>query len=76
MFFWFVDHPIHQPHAKENPWAYYKPPTKDYTLNLVSGVFHVYATSDSQTTLFPFPSLETFVADMNQLCTMIADGPL
>jgi len=46
----------------------------------VNGVYNVYkdqtAMDNDEPCNFPYPNLDIFVADMNRLCAMIADGPL
>ena len=55
-------------------------PDKGYLLRPVNGVYNVYkdqtALDNDEPCSFPYPDLYTFVADMNRLCAMIADGPL
>lgn len=70
------DHPVHAPPANEDPWICEIPQPKNYILHLKSGIFHVYKTKDDKETLYPYPNLNTFVTDMNEMCSMIADGPL
>lgn len=73
------DHPVHAP-ASRNPWECDFPPDKKYVIKPVRGVFQVYKDQESADNnhpiAYPFPNLDVFVADMNRLCTMIADGPL
>ncbi|KAL0269601.1 UNVERIFIED_CONTAM: hypothetical protein PYX00_007276 [Menopon gallinae] len=71
-----ADHPVHPPPANEDPWNCEFPEPKNYILKLESGIFHVYKTKDDKETLYPYPNLTTFVTDMSQMCSMIADGPL
>lgn len=75
-----VDHPVHAPASKGNPWDCEFTPDKGYLLRPVNGVYHVYkdqrAMDNEEPCNFPYPNLDTFVADMNRLCAMIADGPL
>ncbi|XP_023708982.1 AMP deaminase 2 isoform X2 [Cryptotermes secundus] len=74
------DHPVHAPASKGNPWDCEFTPDKGYLLRPVNGVYHVYkdqrALDNEEPCNFPYPNLDTFVADMNRLCAMIADGPL
>jgi AMP deaminase len=76
----FVDHPVHAPASKGNPWDCEFTPDRGYLLRPVNGVYHVYkdqrALDNEEPCSFPYPNLDTFVADMNRLCAMIADGPL
>lgn len=75
-----ADHPVHAPASKGNPWDCEFTPDKGYLLQPVNGVYHVYkdqrALDNEEPCNFPYPNLDTFVADMNRLCAMIADGPL
>ncbi|XP_032691364.1 uncharacterized protein LOC116854020 isoform X7 [Odontomachus brunneus] len=75
-----TDHPVHAPASRGDPWECEFPPTKNYTIAPVNGVFNVFANdedlADGKPIPYSYPDLATFVRDMNQLCTMIADGPL
>ncbi|XP_046402742.1 AMP deaminase 2 isoform X11 [Ischnura elegans] len=74
------DHPINPPAAAENPWECEFPEAKGYIIKSVGGVFNVYkdeaALAAGKPNDYPYPNLATFIADMNYLCLMIADGPL
>uniref|UniRef100_A0A1B6D983 AMP deaminase n=1 Tax=Clastoptera arizonana TaxID=38151 RepID=A0A1B6D983_9HEMI len=73
------DHPIHAP-GLSDPWITEHVEPKGYLIKPVKGVFHVYKNQEAlekdAAISYPYPNLDTFVADMNRLCTMIADGPL
>ncbi|KAL1114902.1 hypothetical protein AAG570_007726 [Ranatra chinensis] len=75
-----ADHPVHAPANRGDPWECKLPTPKGYVIAAKAGVFQVYeneAAREAGTPLnYPFLDLETFVYDMNKLCTMIADGPL
>ncbi|XP_023680290.2 AMP deaminase 3-like isoform X2 [Paramormyrops kingsleyae] len=51
-----------------------------YKLRLQDGVVHVYENADDlqqcQPRCLPYPDLQTFVLDMSQVLSMIADGPI
>lgn len=51
-----------------------------YKLRLQDGVVHVYENADDlqqcQPRCLPYPDLQTFVLDMSQVLSMIADGPM
>lgn len=73
------DHPVHPPPSRADPWDVKFPPDlNDVTFKSVAGVFHVYpsAAADCEASAYPYPDLVTFVTDMNDMCSMIADGPL
>ena len=42
----------------------------------MQGVFSVYEKPNGPKKNFPVPNLETFVTDMQHMCTLIADGRL
>ncbi|CAG5106165.1 Similar to AMPD2: AMP deaminase 2 (Homo sapiens) [Cotesia congregata] len=75
-----LDHPVHAPASRGDPWDCEFPPAKNYKINPVNGVFNVYANEEDLANGKPlpyaYPDLGTFVRDMNLLCSMIADGPL
>lgn len=75
-----LDHPVHAPASRGDPWECVFPVTKNYKISPVNGVFNVYANEEDLANGKPipysYPDLATFVRDMNILCTMIADGPL
>lgn len=74
------EHGIHPPSSRANPWEIGTPPNTGHVFRSSEGVFQVYL---NQTYLerdescdYPYPNLNTFVADMINMCNMIADGPL
>lgn len=69
------DHPIHPPKVGD-PWECEFLPNNGYELKCVQGVFSVYEKPNGPKKNFPVPNLETFVTDMQHMCTLIADGPL
>ncbi|XP_011347725.1 AMP deaminase 2 isoform X4 [Ooceraea biroi] len=74
------DHPVHAPASRGDPWECEFPPTKNYKIAPVNGVFNVFMNDEDLANGKPipysYPDLATFVGDMNLLCAMIADGPL
>ncbi|GLV42221.1 AMP deaminase [Carabus blaptoides fortunei] len=73
------DHPVHPPPSRADPWDVKFPPDlHDVTFKSVSGVYNVYPTAaaDCQASSYAYPDLVTFVSDMYDMCSMIADGPL
>uniref|UniRef100_A0A023FAY0 AMP deaminase n=1 Tax=Triatoma infestans TaxID=30076 RepID=A0A023FAY0_TRIIF len=71
------DHPVHAPQSTGDPWDCDFPPVSDCVIKLKAGVFQVYPDDNTDTPLnYPYPDLPKFIADMNKLCCMIADGPL
>lgn len=79
IFFIVPDHPVHAP-ASRDPWQCEFPPSKNYKIAPIGGVFNLFASDEdlanNKPVPHPYPDLATFVRDMILLCTMIADGPL
>lgn len=75
-----LDHPVHAPASRGNPWECVFPPTKNYKIAPVNGVFNLFANEEDfangKPIPYSYPDLATFVRDMILLCSMIADGPL
>lgn len=75
-----LDHPVHAPASRGDPWQCEFPMAKNYIIAPVNGVFNLYANEEDlangKPVPYSYPDLATFVRDMNLLCTMIADGPL
>lgn len=73
------DHPVHAPASRGDPWECEFPPTKNYKIVPVNGVFNLFANDEDLANGKPlpysYPDLAAFVQDMNLLCAMIADGP-
>lgn len=76
----YVDHPVHAPAQRGDPWECEFPASKNYKISPINGVFNLYESEEDLTNGKPvdysYPDLATFVRDMNLLCAMIADGPL
>ncbi|KAK0083900.1 hypothetical protein PV325_007963 [Microctonus aethiopoides] len=74
------DHPVHAPASRGDPWNCEFPPSKNYKIAAVNGVFNVFTNDEdfvnNKPLSYSYPDLATFVGDMNRLCAMIADGPL
>jgi len=74
------DHPVHAPASRGDPWECDFPPSKNYKIAPINGVFNVFANDndlvDGKPIPYSYPDLGVFVREMNLLCTMIADGPL
>ncbi|XP_077297777.1 AMP deaminase isoform X3 [Arctopsyche grandis] len=74
------DHPVHAPASEGDPWDCNLPPSKNYIIKPVRGVFQVYANQEdvnqNKPLDYPYTKLPQFVQDMNVLCSMIANGPL
>jgi len=76
------DLPIRAPKTEGDPWECEFLPDNGYKLKLDKGIFHVYRSQDDLLSRakkpieYEYPDLETFVTDMQELCAMIADGPL
>ena len=75
-----LDHPIHPPRTETNPWDCQMLEDCGYKVKISQGVFQVFkdeADLEAEKHIeFDVPNLETFVKDMQNLCAMIADGPL
>ncbi|XP_015175667.1 PREDICTED: AMP deaminase 2-like isoform X1 [Polistes dominula] len=75
-----ADHPVHAPASRGDPWECKFPPSKNYTILPINGVFNVFANEEDakngEPLPYSYPDLGVFVRDMNLLCAMIADGPL
>lgn len=75
-----LDHPVHAPASRGDPWECEFPMAKNYIIAPVNGVFNLYANEEDlangKPVPYSYPDLATFVRDMNLLCAMIADGPL
>jgi len=76
------DHPIHPPRTGGDHWECDFPEDNGYKFKIEKGIVQVYKSQDDLLSRakkpigYEFPDLETFVTDMQQLCAMIADGPL
>lgn len=72
------DHPIHPPTNKgESPWSLELTPPKGYTIKAVDGVFNLFKDADCTESLeYPYIKLPEFLRSMQEMCAMIADGPL
>ncbi|XP_018340811.1 PREDICTED: uncharacterized protein LOC108747674 isoform X8 [Trachymyrmex septentrionalis] len=74
------NHPVHAPASRGDPWECEFPPTKNYKIVPVNGVFNLFANDEDLANGKPlpysYPDLAAFVQDMNLFCAMIADGPL
>lgn len=72
-----LDHPVHAPSYTTDPWNIEFPQNTGYTIKSVNGVFNMFRDKECTENInFPYVKLETFVQDMQIMCTMIADGPL
>lgn len=62
------------PYSEENI-----PEPLSYELKMKDGIVHVYDSAEAlrkdQPLDLPYPDLETFAIDLNQVLAMIADGP-
>jgi len=74
--------PIHPPKMTGDPWECEVLPDCGYKVKLDKGIFHVYRNQEDLLSRakkpidYQYPDLETFVTDMQEICAMIADGPL
>lgn len=79
-FFGNADHPIHVPVSDKNPWHADFYSSKGYIVKANKGVFQVYeneeALKKNTPKDYPYPLLDTYISDLNKICTMMADGPL
>lgn len=68
------------PAEGEDPYSEDNIPEQlNYELKMKDGIVHVYNGAEAfrkdQPLDLPYPDLETFAIDLNQLLAMIADGP-
>lgn len=71
------DHPIHPPVRGESPWSLESPPSKNYTIKAVDGVFNVFKDKECNENLgYNYVKLPEYIDHMQKMCAMIADGPL
>ncbi|XP_059471605.1 AMP deaminase 2 isoform X2 [Neocloeon triangulifer] len=74
-----AEQPVHAP-SQIDPWELEYPEDKNYVIQPLRGVFHVYDdeanAASGNARNYPYYDLANFVSDMNMLCAMIADGPL
>jgi len=74
--------PTHPPKMTGDPWECEMLPDNGYKVKLEKGIFSVYKNQEDllnrhkKPINYEYPDLETFVTDMQDLCAMIADGPL
>lgn len=75
-----TDHPVHAPASRGDPWECEFPPSKNYKISPINGVFNLFASEEDcavrKCVPYSYPDLATFVRDMNLLSAMMADGPL
>eukprot|EP00058_Branchiostoma_floridae_P024635 XP_002610125.1 hypothetical protein BRAFLDRAFT_89827 [Branchiostoma floridae] len=69
------------PVCRQDPWANPTlPESLGYHVKMVDGVVHVYDSPDAmradEPIELPYPDLASFIADMNMLYALIADGPI
>lgn len=80
MFCILLEHGIHPPSSRANPWETHIPDDANHVFVAKHGVYHVYENEEEVTKgndfKYDYPNLETFITDMNTMCNMIADGPL
>lgn len=69
------EHSVHYPSNKANPWKVAFPPDLKYTFKANKGVFEVF-TEDGTPLNYQYTELHNFIQDMQNMCAMIADGPL
>ena len=74
-----ADHPIHQP-KKEDPFNVEMPESVECEIKMKQGVVYLYkdaqAVAADNPIEMPYPSLESFLCDMNLMYALISDGPL
>lgn len=73
------DHCVHAP-SNGNPWDLEFPPSSEYYIKCVNGVFQVYENEESLISESPldykYPRYGEFVAELIKLCSVMVDGPL
>ncbi|XP_044746826.1 AMP deaminase 2 isoform X3 [Coccinella septempunctata] len=72
------EHGIHPP--EHHPWKAQDVGDTAHVFKSNKGVFEIFeneeALNNNKPCDFPYPDMETFVKDMNIMCSLIADGPL
>ncbi|KAL3287102.1 hypothetical protein HHI36_001585 [Cryptolaemus montrouzieri] len=72
------EHGIHPP--EHQPWKIQDVPDTKHVFKSNRGVFEVYKDEDAMNKNnpcdFQYPDMDTFITDMNLMCSLIADGPL
>lgn len=75
-----TEHGIHPPSSSANPWETGDIPDTDHAFAPKDGVYEVYLNEEhlknNKPCQYEYPNLTTFIADMNFMCNIIADGPL
>ena len=75
-----TDHPIHPPSTEGDPFEVDFPDDLNCVLKTVQGVVHVYQSQEmfekGEPIELPYPDRQTFLADMNKLMALIANGPM
>ncbi|XP_015915019.2 AMP deaminase 2 isoform X2 [Parasteatoda tepidariorum] len=67
---------VERPSVRD-PWmSSFSSEDKDYSLKVCNGVYQVYSGSEGEKLDFPYPLFQEFIADLQLMCCMIADGPL
>lgn len=68
---------MHAPSTSNDPWNLEFPGSAGFHIKAVDGVFNLYRDAEFKDRIaYPFLNLEDFVKDMNNICGMMADGPL
>ncbi|XP_072049506.1 AMP deaminase 2-like isoform X2 [Amphiura filiformis] len=74
------NHPIHPPSTEGDPFKIDVPDDLNCVLKTVQGVVHVYQSQEAfekgEPVELPYPDRATFLADMNKLMALIANGPI
>ena len=76
-----ADHPIHPPSEFLScKYENARPPSANYLISSVDGVFHVYENADAlqrgESLHCDYPVFRKYLDDVQRMCVMISDGPL
>ncbi|KAJ8035153.1 AMP deaminase 2 [Holothuria leucospilota] len=75
-----LNHPIHAPSNRENPFECDWPDRVDCVFKMENGLIKVYDSKDDiekgTPVELPYPDKDTFLADQNMLLALIANGPI
>lgn len=76
----FIEHPIHAPPTKGDPFAVEMLDTVGCALKMKKGVVHVFKDQEhmekDEPLDFPYCDVDSFLADQNLMYCFIMDGPL
>lgn len=73
-----IDFPKDPPSSIGDPLKCDFPPSLGFTFRSQDGVIQVYTSTDAEHPMqgLPYPNLETYIRDMEHMCTIMTNGPL